>query len=158
MSLARLSPVARQLASASSRRTFSISTIRKAEGSAGSPRSGGVASGDAFTKREQANEDYFVKSQEREKLEAMKKRIADNEAQLAKDRKDVEEMQKKKSGTPVSVVLLLCVSSVFGQPQVSILDDLPLRKVQAFFQTGKAKHNLPSRHLSWSDTDTRFNA
>lgn len=76
-------------------RTFSMSAIRAAEGDTGAPRSGGAAQGDSFTKREQANEDYYVKQQEKQKLEALKKKIADSEAQLAQDRKDVEEMSKK---------------------------------------------------------------
>ena len=72
-----------------------MSAIRAAEGDTGAPRTGGAAQGDSFTKREQANEDYYVKQQERQKLEALKKKIADSEAQLAQDRKDVEEMTKK---------------------------------------------------------------
>lgn len=76
-------------------RAFSMSAIRAAEGDAGAPRSGGAAASDSFTKREQANEDYYVKQQERQKLEALKKKIADSEAQLAQDRKDVETMTQK---------------------------------------------------------------
>ena len=66
-----------------------------AEGDTGAPRSGGQAQGDAFTKRESASEDYYVKQQEKEKLDALRKRIADKEANLAKDRKDAEELTKK---------------------------------------------------------------
>jgi hypothetical protein len=66
-----------------------------AEGDAGAPRSGGAAQGDAFTKREQASEDYYVRQQERQKLEALKKKIADQEAALAKDREEVEQLNKK---------------------------------------------------------------
>ena len=76
-------------------RSLSMSAVRAAEGSTGAPRSGGAAQGDSFTKREQANEDYYVKQQERQKLEQLKKKIADSEAQLAKDRQDVEAMTKK---------------------------------------------------------------
>lgn len=80
---------------ATTARTFSIAARLRAEGDAGAPRSGGAAASDSFTKREQANEDFYVKQQEREKLEALKKKIADSEEQLAKDRKDAEEMGKK---------------------------------------------------------------
>ena len=66
-----------------------------AEGDAGAPRSGGAAQGDAFTKREQASEDYYMRQQEKSKLEALKKKIADNEAQLAKDREEAENLTKK---------------------------------------------------------------
>ena len=76
-------------------RTFSMSAVRAAEGDAGAPRSGGAAQSDAFTKREQASEDYYVREQEKEKLAALKKKIADSEAQLAQDRKDVEEITKR---------------------------------------------------------------
>ena len=70
-----------------STRAFSISARTMAEGSAGAPRSGGASQGDAFTKREQASEDYYVKQQEHEKLAALKKKIEDGkaaEAELAK--------------------------------------------------------------------------
>ena len=66
-----------------------------AEGDTGAPRSGGAAQGDAFTKREQASEDYYVKEQEKQKLEALRKKIADKEADLAKDREEVERISKK---------------------------------------------------------------
>jgi len=84
-----------RLATFPTTRTFSAFTSRMAAGDAGAPRSGGAAQGDAFTKREQASEDYYVKQQEGEKLAQLKKKIADQEAQLAKDRKDAEDMSKK---------------------------------------------------------------
>ena len=76
-------------------RTFSVAVARMAEGDTGAPRSGGQAQGDAFTKREQASEDYSIRQREREKLEALKKRIADKEAELAKDREEAEKLVKK---------------------------------------------------------------
>ncbi len=66
-----------------------------AEGDSGSPRSGGAAQGDAFTKRELASEDYYVRNQEREKLEALKKKIADSEAQLQKDKEEAAKLGKQ---------------------------------------------------------------
>lgn len=66
-----------------------------AEGDTGGVRSGGAAQGDAFSKREQASEDFYVREQEKKKLEELRQKIADKEADLAKDRKDVEEMTKK---------------------------------------------------------------
>lgn len=76
-------------------RTFSVASRRMAEGDTGAPRSGGAAQGDAFTKREQASEDYYVKQQEKQKLEALRKKIADKEADLAKDRKEAEKLTKQ---------------------------------------------------------------
>lgn len=66
-----------------------------AAGDAGAPRSGGTAQGDAFTKREKANEDYYVKAEEKKKLEALRKKISDQEAALAKDKKDLDDAEKK---------------------------------------------------------------
>lgn len=76
-------------------RTFTMSAVRAAEGDTGATRSGGASQGDAFTKREQASEDYYVKQEEKKKLEALRQRIADKEADLAKDRKEAEEISKK---------------------------------------------------------------
>jgi hypothetical protein len=59
-----------------------------AGGDTGAPR----AQGDAFTKREKANEDYYVRQEETKKLEALKKKIADQEAALAKDREEAEKL------------------------------------------------------------------
>lgn len=78
-------------------RTFATSVRRMAEGDTGAPRSGGAAQGDAFTKREQASEDYYVRQQEKEKLAQLKKKIADQEAALAKDREEVEKLGKGSS-------------------------------------------------------------
>lgn len=76
-----------------STRAISTTVARMADGDAGSPRSGGTASGDAFTRREQASEDFYVKQQEKDKLSKLKQKIADQEAQLAKDRDEVEALQ-----------------------------------------------------------------
>ena len=50
-------------------RAFSTSARTMAEGATGSgaSRAGGIAHGDAYTKREKANEDFYVKEKEREK-------------------------------------------------------------------------------------------
>ncbi|KAK1023243.1 ATPase inhibitor [Friedmanniomyces endolithicus] len=58
-------------------------------------RSFKATQGDAFTKREQASEDYYVRQQEKDKLAKLKQKIADQEAQLAKDREEAESMVKK---------------------------------------------------------------
>ena len=75
---------------------FSVAARKMAGGDAGSPRSGGAASGDAFTKREEASENLYVKRMEREKLEAARAKVKQGEDSLAKDRAAVEELEKKK--------------------------------------------------------------
>jgi anti-sigma28 factor (negative regulator of flagellin synthesis) len=52
--------------------------------------------GDAINKREKAAEDMYVREQEKQKLAALKKKIADGEAQLAKDKKELEDAASKK--------------------------------------------------------------
>ncbi|KAK5158487.1 ATPase inhibitor [Recurvomyces mirabilis] len=81
MSLLRLT---RQLPSitrttTSSTRSFTVAARRMAEGDAGATRSGGAAQGDAFTKREQASEDFSIRQREKEKLEALKRKVAEVE-------------------------------------------------------------------------------
>ncbi|KAK5119464.1 hypothetical protein LTR85_007564 [Meristemomyces frigidus] len=78
-----------------SARSFSIRARLMAAGDTGGTRSGGSAQGDAFSKREQSNENYEIRRRETEKLEALKRKIADNEAQLAKDRQEVEGLNKE---------------------------------------------------------------
>ena len=74
---------------------FSVAARMMAEGDSGSVRSGGAASGDAFTKREEASESLYIKQQEKQRLEALKAKIAKGEDQLAKDKKEAEDMSKK---------------------------------------------------------------
>ncbi|KAF2213772.1 hypothetical protein CERZMDRAFT_90525 [Cercospora zeae-maydis SCOH1-5] len=75
-------------------RSFSVAARRMAGGDTGATRSGGSAAGDSFTRREEANETAFIKKAEREKLEKLKQKIADSEAQLAKDRKEADDLLK----------------------------------------------------------------
>ncbi|KAF2151154.1 hypothetical protein K461DRAFT_279941 [Myriangium duriaei CBS 260.36] len=75
---------------------FSIAARRMAAGDTGAPRSGGVAQGDSFTKREEASENLYIKQQEREKLRALKAKIAQQEEELAKHKKEAEHLEQKK--------------------------------------------------------------
>jgi ATPase inhibitor, mitochondrial len=63
----------------SATRSFSVATRLMAGGDTGAPRSGGSAQGDAWTKREHANEDYTIRQREMEKLKALKAKIAESE-------------------------------------------------------------------------------
>lgn len=62
-----------------------------AEGSSGSFR--GEGSGDSFTKRERASEDYYVKQHEQESLKKLREEIEKRE----KDLKDLKEREKELS-------------------------------------------------------------
>ncbi|MCJ1401903.1 hypothetical protein MMC11_005120 [Xylographa trunciseda] len=50
-----------------SQRALSASSARMVEGATGGTRAGGEAQGDSFSKREKANEDYYVRQKEKEK-------------------------------------------------------------------------------------------
>ena len=95
MSLLRTSTLLKHIGRTPVARTFTSSALRMAEGDAGAPRSGGSAQGDAFTKREQASEDYYVRQEEKKKLEALRKKIAEKEADIAKDREEAEKLTKQ---------------------------------------------------------------
>ncbi|KAI5253821.1 hypothetical protein E4T42_02711 [Aureobasidium subglaciale] len=90
----RIARAARPLVANPQVARFSIASRRMAAGDAGSPRSGGAASGDAFSRREEAAENLYVKRQEAEKLEALRQKVKAGEAQLAKDKADLEKHDK----------------------------------------------------------------
>ncbi|KAI9823365.1 MAG: hypothetical protein M1826_007776 [Phylliscum demangeonii] len=71
-----------------------------AEGATGSgaSRSGGMAQGDSFTRREQANEDMYVKEQEKEKLRALKEKLNQQRAHLDELDKHIDELTKEQGG------------------------------------------------------------
>ncbi|KAH6671398.1 mitochondrial ATPase inhibitor, IATP-domain-containing protein [Halenospora varia] len=66
------------------RAAFSTTTRAMAGGDTGAPRSTGAAHGDAFTKREKANEDYAIRMREKEKLLELRKRLAEQQDHLKK--------------------------------------------------------------------------
>jgi hypothetical protein len=94
MFLTRTTTLLKHLQRIPATRTFSMSALRAAEGDTGALRSGGTAQGDAFTKREQASEDYYVRQEEKKKLEALRQKIAEKEADIAKDREEAEKLTK----------------------------------------------------------------
>ncbi|MCJ1453828.1 hypothetical protein MMC28_004177 [Mycoblastus sanguinarius] len=63
-------------------RTITSTAIRMAEGDTGAPKTGGAAQGDAFSKREQADENYYVRQKEMEKLQGLKQKIAEHQKHL----------------------------------------------------------------------------
>ncbi|KXG47156.1 ATPase inhibitor, IATP, mitochondria [Penicillium griseofulvum] len=64
-------------------RSFSVAVPRMGEGDTGAPRSsGGASSGDAFTKREAAQESLYIREKELEKLAQLKKKINEQRKHL----------------------------------------------------------------------------
>ncbi|KAI9702177.1 MAG: hypothetical protein M1820_006259 [Bogoriella megaspora] len=82
-------------------RTFTVASRMMAEGDTGAPRSGGVAHGDTFTKREQANENMYIRDQEKQKLAQLKKRLEEHKEHLKELEKHVDDLtteQNQRSG------------------------------------------------------------
>ncbi|KAF1356246.1 mitochondrial ATPase inhibitor, IATP-domain-containing protein [Delphinella strobiligena] len=87
---------ARPLTKTTQTARFSAVARRAAGGDAGAPRSGGSAQGDAFTKREEASENYYVRQHEKEKIEALRAKIRQGEADLKKDNEALNALNKEK--------------------------------------------------------------
>lgn len=92
----RLFRAARPLINTTQTARFSVAARRMAGGDTGAPRSGGSAQGDAFTKREEASENYYVRQHEKEKAAALKAKIQKGEAELEKDKKAMEDLKQQK--------------------------------------------------------------
>ncbi|KAI9788506.1 MAG: hypothetical protein M1816_006846 [Peltula sp. TS41687] len=64
----------------------------------GASRAGGMASGDAFSKREKANEDFAIKQREREKLMALKEKLKQQQQHMNELEKHIDELSKEQGG------------------------------------------------------------
>merc|ERR1711939_600120 len=88
--LARATPVAR--------RSFSSVAIRAAEGDTGATRAGGQASGDAFTRREQASEAKYIRDKELESIKRLEEKLEAQREHLNKLDQHIKEMEAERSG------------------------------------------------------------
>ncbi|KAF2232929.1 putative ATPase inhibitor mitochondrial precursor [Viridothelium virens] len=79
-------------------RSFSVASRMMAEGDTGAPRSGGAASSDAFTKRESASEEMFIRDQERQKLASLRAKIGEHKKHLEELEKHVDDLSKEQGG------------------------------------------------------------
>jgi len=77
-------------------RSFTTTTKVMASGDTGAPRATG--GGDAFTKREKANEDYAIRMREQEKLQELKKEMAKQHEALKKLEAHIDEVTKNQGG------------------------------------------------------------
>ncbi|KAK5138087.1 hypothetical protein LTR08_005885 [Meristemomyces frigidus] len=90
-----LRTITRALPSRLTMRTFSVATRLSAGGDAGAPRSGGSAQGDAFTKREQASENYEIQRREKDKLQALKAKHEKLKLEAEAAGKELEKAEKE---------------------------------------------------------------
>ncbi|KAF1943554.1 hypothetical protein EJ02DRAFT_421192 [Clathrospora elynae] len=75
-------------------RYFTSSALRMAEGStgSGSSRATGSAGGDAFTKRETASEELYIRQEERAKLLAIKEKLKQQRQHMEDLDKHIDEV------------------------------------------------------------------
>jgi len=85
-------------ASPSVQRSFSVAALRASEGDTGGMRSGGVASGDSWTKREQANETKFIREKEMESLRKLKEKLASQRKHLDELDQHIKDLETERSG------------------------------------------------------------
>ncbi|KAK2072702.1 hypothetical protein P8C59_007040 [Phyllachora maydis] len=78
-------------------RAFSITARAMAEGDTGAPPKIG-GQGDAFQRREKANEDFAIKQREKEKLLELKKKLSEQQAHLQKLSDHIDELTKEQGG------------------------------------------------------------
>ncbi|KAF4123544.1 ATPase inhibitor, mitochondrial [Geosmithia morbida] len=75
------------------RATFSTTARAMSEGDTGAPpKTGGP--GDAFQRREKANEDYTIRMREREKLLELKKKLTEQQEHLNRLSDHIDEITK----------------------------------------------------------------
>ncbi|KAG6005643.1 hypothetical protein E4U43_000563 [Claviceps pusilla] len=79
------------------RAAFSTTSRAMAAGDTGAPpKTGGQ--GDAFQRRERANEDYTIRQREKEKLQELKRRLDEHQQHLQRLSDHVEEISKEQGG------------------------------------------------------------
>ncbi|KAI1107845.1 mitochondrial ATPase inhibitor, IATP-domain-containing protein [Jackrogersella minutella] len=90
----------RGLAIASYRRAFTTTTRTMAAGDTGSPNKLGSlgGQGDAFQKREKANEDYAIRQREKEKLIELRKKLHEQQEHLKRLSDHIDELTKEQGG------------------------------------------------------------
>lgn len=74
-------------------RTLTTSPTLSSEGATGATRPGGAAHSDAFTKREKAAEDMWVREREKNIMAVLRDKIARQEALLEEDRRVLARME-----------------------------------------------------------------
>ncbi|KAI1200578.1 mitochondrial ATPase inhibitor, IATP-domain-containing protein [Nemania serpens] len=87
----------RRLATPASCRAFTTTLRAMSEGDTGAPPKAG-GQGDAFQRREKANEDYAIRMREKEKLLELRKKIQEQKAHLEKLSDHIDELTREQGG------------------------------------------------------------
>ncbi|KZF22102.1 hypothetical protein L228DRAFT_261322 [Xylona heveae TC161] len=76
----------------------SVRTMAEGATGSGASRPGGEHSGDAFSRREKANEDYYVRQKEKEKLLGLKEKLAAQRKHLDELDRHIDELTREQGG------------------------------------------------------------
>ncbi|KAK3943639.1 mitochondrial ATPase inhibitor, IATP-domain-containing protein [Diplogelasinospora grovesii] len=90
-------PALRAISSRTAAATFTTSARVMAAGDTGAPPKVG-GPGDAFQRRERANEDFTIKKREKEKLLELKKKLAEQQNHLQQLSDHIDEITKEQGG------------------------------------------------------------
>ncbi|KAK3712556.1 ATPase inhibitor [Vermiconidia calcicola] len=74
-------------------RPFATTAQCMAAGDTGSLRPGGERAGDSWSRREKAAEDLYIREREKQIMQMLRQKIADQEMKLAKDRAILSAME-----------------------------------------------------------------
>ncbi|KAF9879269.1 mitochondrial ATPase [Colletotrichum karsti] len=80
-----------------SRAAFTTTARAMGEGDTGAPPKMG-GQGDAFQRREKANEDYAIRQREKEKLLELRKKVSEQQAHLQQLSDHIDEITKEQGG------------------------------------------------------------
>ncbi|KAK3337269.1 mitochondrial ATPase inhibitor, IATP-domain-containing protein [Cercophora scortea] len=89
--------IGRQSLASSARATFATTSRAMGAGDTGAPPKLG-GQGDAFQRREKANEDFAIKQREKEKLLELRKKLHEQQAHLQQLSDHIDEITKNQGG------------------------------------------------------------
>ncbi|KAB2580776.1 hypothetical protein DIS24_g5626 [Lasiodiplodia hormozganensis] len=90
--------ITRALRAPATARPFSTSIRAMAAGDTGATRSGGEKAGDAFTKREAAQEEFYIRQEERRKLLALKEKLKKQREHLDELDRHIDDLTREQGG------------------------------------------------------------
>jgi len=80
------------------RRSFSLAAVRMGEGDTGAPRPGGVKADDQFTRREAAQETFYIREKEMEKLRALRVKLKEQRRHLDELDNHIDQLTREQGG------------------------------------------------------------
>jgi len=77
------------------RRYFTTARIMRADGATGATRAGGEKAGDAFNKREKAQEELWIREEEKKKLEQLRDKLQEQKKHIETLTGNIDDLIRK---------------------------------------------------------------